>query len=163
MGFGKFAEFYIENKMARPISKAEALKLLDRAEESALVLCPTNSEEPAGVCCCCPCCCPVLRYSKMMPRPADRVLSYYQAKIDPELCSSCGQCIERCQMAAIKEGADSSEMIDGRCIGCGLCVSGCPTEAISLVEKTGMEAPPKLFIEGTLKKIEEERLSSRPK
>ena len=91
-----------------------------------------------------------------MPRPADRVHSYYQAKIDSELCSACGQCIERCQMAAIKEGEDSSEMIEGRCIGCGLCVSTCPTEAISMVAKSGMEAPPKGF-EDTLQKIEAER------
>jgi Na+-translocating ferredoxin:NAD+ oxidoreductase subunit B len=163
LGFGKFSEFYVENKMAKPISKAEALKLLDLAEESGLVLCPTNSEEPAGVCCCCPCCCPILKYSKLMPRPADMVLSYYEAKIDSELCSACGQCLERCQMAAIKEGADSSEIVDGRCIGCGLCVSVCPTEAISMVAKTGMEAPPRDFIQDTLKKIEAERLTSRPK
>jgi len=163
LGFGKFSEFYVENKMARPISKAEALRLLDQAEESALVLCPTNSQEPVGVCCCCPCCCPILKYSKLMPRPADVVLSYYQAKIDSELCSACGQCLERCQMGAIKEGTDSSEIVDGRCIGCGLCVSVCPTEAISMVAKTGMEAPPKDFVHDTLRKIEEERNTSRLK
>jgi len=163
LGFGNFAEFYIENKMARPISKAEALRILDLAEESALVLCPTNSQEPAGVCCCCPCCCPILRYSKLMPRPADVVLSYYQANIDSELCSACGQCADRCQMAAIKEGKNSSEVIDGRCIGCGLCVFVCPTEAISMVAKRDMEAPPKDFMQDTLKKIEAERRSSPPK
>jgi ferredoxin len=163
LGFGKFSEFYVENKMAKPISKAEALKLLDLAEESALVLCPTNSEEPAGVCCCCPCCCPILKYSKLMPRPADVVLSYYEAKIDSALCSACGQCLERCQMAAIKKGTDVSEIVDGRCIGCGLCVSGCPTEAISMVAKTGMEAPPKDFIPDTLNQIEAERLTFRQK
>jgi Fe-S-cluster-containing hydrogenase component 2 len=66
-------------------------------------------------------------------------------------------------MAAIKEGKDSSEVIDGRCIGCGLCVSVCPTEAISMVAKTDMEAPPKDFMQDTLKKIEAERRSSPPK
>ncbi len=163
LGFGKFAEFYVENKIARPISKAEALKILDRAEESALVLCPTNSEEPAGVCCCCPCCCPILKYAKLMPRPTDVVLSYYEARIDSALCSACGQCLERCQMAAIKEGADCSVIVEGRCIGCGLCVSVCPAEAISLVAKTGIEAPPKDFIQNTIKKIEAERLAARLK
>jgi Na+-translocating ferredoxin:NAD+ oxidoreductase subunit B len=163
LGFGKFSEFYVENKMAKRISKAEALRLLDLAEESALVLCPTNSEEPAGVCCCCPCCCPILKYSKLMPRPANVVLSYYEAKIDSALCSACGQCLERCQMAAIKKGTGFSEIVDGRCIGCGLCVSGCPTEAISLVAKTGMEAPPKDFIPDTLNRIEAERLTFRQK
>jgi Fe-S-cluster-containing hydrogenase component 2 len=59
-------------------------------------------------------------------------------------------------MAAIKEGADFSEIIEGRCIGCGLCVSSCPQEAISLVPKPGMEAPPESLSE-TLRKIEIER------
>jgi len=59
-------------------------------------------------------------------------------------------------MAAIKEGADFAEIIDGRCIGCGLCVSSCPQEAISLVPKPDMEAPPESLSEA-LRKIEIER------
>jgi ferredoxin len=157
LGFGEFAQFYIDNKWARAISRVEALGILDLAEQSALVLCPSNSQELKALCCCCPCCCPTLKYAKMTPRPADVVLSYYQARIDSELCSACGQCIERCQMAAIKEGEDSSEIIDGRCIGCGLCVSACPTEALSMVAKSEMGAPPKDFLQDTLRRIEVER------
>jgi electron transport complex protein RnfB len=157
LGFGDFAQFYIDNHWGRRISKAEALKLLDLAEESGLVLSPSNSQELAGICCCCPCCCPVLKYAKLMPRPADMVLSYYRAKISPKHCSTCGLCLERCQMAAIKKGADSYQIIDGRCIGCGLCVSACPTEAISMVTKSGMEPPPKDFLQDTLPRIRTER------
>ena len=94
--------------------------------------------------------------AKMMPWPADFVQSYYQAEIDPDLCSACGECIERCQMQAIKEGDDVSQIIDGRCIGCGLCASTCPEEAISLMAKADMEEPPKDFSE-TLRKIDIER------
>ena len=78
----------------------------------------------------------------MSPRPADLVHSYYEARIDSDLCTACGECIEKCQMDAIEEGDSISELVDGRCIGCGLCVSVCPAEAISLVPKPGMEAPP---------------------
>jgi ferredoxin len=156
LGFGDFAQYYIDNKMARAISTEEALAVLDHAEASGLVLSPSNTQELAAVCCCCPCCCPILKTSRMLPRPADIVQSYYQAQIDPDRCTACGQCIERCQMEAIKEGDDVSEMVDGRCIGCGLCVSTCPEEAISLVAKPNMEAPPKTFHD-TLKKIEIER------
>jgi electron transport complex protein RnfB len=157
LGFGDFAQFYIDNHWGRQISKAEALKLLDLAEESNLVLSPSNSQELTSICCCCSCCCPVLKYSKLMPRPADMVLSYYQAKIDSDLCSSCGLCQERCQMAAIKKGEDSYQIIDGRCIGCGLCVSTCPTEAISMGAKLGMEPPPIDFLCDTLQRIRTER------
>jgi len=39
---------------------------------------------------------------------------------------------------------------------CGLCVGTCPEEAISLLEKPGMEVPP-LDVNETLKKIGAER------
>ena len=156
LGFGDFGRFYIDNHWGREISKAEALKLLDLAEESALVLSPSNSQELSAICCCCPCCCPILKYAKLMPRPADMVVSYYQAEINPELCSTCGLCLERCQMAAIKKGEDSNQIIDGRCIGCGLCVSTCPTEAISMAVKLGMEPPPKDW-QDTLQRIRTQR------
>jgi len=142
IGFGDFAQFYIDNKMAKKISVDEALKVLDLAEASGLVVSPMNSQKLAAICCCCTCCCPNLKFAKLAPRPADLVTSYYQAAIDADLCTLCGECIERCQMNAIREGEQSSEVVDGRCIGCGLCVSVCPTDAISMVAKPGMGAPP---------------------
>ena len=163
LGFGDMAQFYIDNQWARAISKTEALEILDLAEKSALVLCPTNSQEVAGICCCCPCCCPNLKYARLMPRPADVVLSYYQAKIDPRLCSACGLCMERCQMAAIKEGQGFSEIAQERCIGCGLCLSVCPTQALSMVAKSGTESPPKDFFQDTLRRIQVERQAIRVK
>ena len=156
IGFGDFARFYLDNKMAREISVDEALKLLDLAEESALVLCPTNSQNIEAICCCCPCCCPGLKYTKMLPRPADFVLSYYQVKLDPDQCSNCALCADRCQMDAIQEVDGSWQIVDGRCIGCGLCVSSCPEYALSMVPKQGMEAPPTDFRE-TLSRIGAER------
>jgi Fe-S-cluster-containing hydrogenase component 2 len=60
-------------------------------------------------------------------------------------------------MAAIKKGEDSCQITDGRCIGCGLCVSVCPSEAISMGEKVGMEPPPKNFMQDTLQRIRTER------
>jgi ferredoxin len=156
LGFGAFGRFYIDNHMARAVTTDEALRVLDQAEEAGLVLNPSNTQKIEWICCCCTCCCPTLKFVKMMPRPADWVRAYYQAAIDADLCIACGECLERCQMAAIKENADVSEMIEGRCIGCGLCVSACPMEAISLQPKPGMEAPPASLSE-TLRKIESER------
>jgi electron transport complex protein RnfB len=156
IGFGDFARFYLDNNMARQISVDEALKLLDLAEESALVLCPTNSQNIEAICCCCPCCCPGLKYTKMLPRPADFVLSYYQAKLDPDQCSNCALCVDRCQMDAIQEVDGAWQIVDGRCIGCGLCVSSCPEYALSMVPKQGMEVPPTDFRE-TLSRIGDER------
>ena len=156
LGFGDFGRFFIDNHLARAISTDEALRMLDQAEQAGLVLNPSNTQKLEWICCCCTCCCPTLKFVKMMPRPVDWVISYYHAEIAGDLCTACGECLERCQVAAIKENADFSEIIEGRCIGCGLCVSACPVEAISLKPKPGMEAPPESLSE-TLRKIESER------
>lgn len=84
------------------------------------------------------------------------VTSYYEAKLDSEECTSCGLCVDRCQMDAIEEGDDAYGIVDGRCIGCGLCVAECPTDAISMVAKPGTEPPPATFDE-TLGRIGAER------
>lgn len=144
--FGFGASYYLENKMGRQISVEEAMKLLDIAEEKAMVLSPTNAQEIMGMCCCCKCCCGILRGLNRFERPADVVNSSYQAKIDAELCSACGTCIERCQIDAVIEGDDAMEIDKARCIGCGLCVSTCATEAISMIEKPAASTPPQNVI-----------------
>jgi ferredoxin len=156
MAFGDFAQYYQDNQMARPISRKEAMGIIDRAEKKGLVLSPSNTQELAALCCCCTCCCPALRFAKMMPRPADRIRSYYAAIIDPDRCLACGDCIERCPMDAIAESDEASQIIDGQCIGCGLCASTCPEAAITLIAKPGMEPPPENFPDA-LRRIENER------
>jgi len=145
LGFGDFAQYYLDNGMARRIGPDEALEILDRAEKNSLVLSPVNTRRLEAVCCCCPCCCPNLKYSKMHPRPADIMQTDYQAEIDPGLCTGCGDCVEKCQMDAIREAGGVSEIVDGRCIGCGLCVPVCPVEAITLVTRKDPAVPPADF------------------
>ena len=156
IGFGDFAQYYIDNGMGRQISVDEALAVLDTAEEAGLVACPTNSAKIEAICCCCSCCCPILRFASIAPRPADMVTSYYEAKLDSEECTSCGLCVDRCQMDAIEETDEAYEIVDGRCIGCGLCVAECPTDAISMEAKPGTQPPPATFDE-TLGRIGAER------
>jgi Pyruvate/2-oxoacid:ferredoxin oxidoreductase delta subunit len=154
--FGQFAQYVLDNDAGRQISTEEAMKLLDLAEESALVLEPSNTQELSWICCCCGCCCGGLRRMRMLENPADYVRSYYYAKVDAELCTACGTCLERCQMAAIKENSEAMEVDIARCIGCGLCVPTCPAEAISLVEKPGAITPPKDF-DDMLARLSKER------
>ena len=162
LGFGRFARFYIDNKLGRSITADEALKILDLAEQSGLVLSPMNAQELEGICCCCSCCCPTLKATQLVSKSKYVISSYYQAKIDPDLCLDCGLCIERCQVGAIKQGDGRSEIKDEKCIGCGLCITTCPQEAISLLARPGMEAPPKDFDE-TLLKIGAERHTTSPR
>ncbi len=157
--FGFAAQYYIDNGMGRQINVDEALKLLDLAEESALVLSPTNTQEIMAMCCCCGCCCGMLRLLKMYPRPADHINSSFQSRINPDLCSACGTCLERCQIEAIKEGEEVMEVDLARCIGCGLCVPACPEDAITLVEKPNVDTPPADIVEMMMRLAEERGVS----
>ncbi|HUW90941.1 MAG TPA: hypothetical protein VMV43_10570, partial [Candidatus Nanopelagicaceae bacterium] len=60
LSFRSGAKSFIEKGLAREISKEEALKFLEKAEEDGLVLQPGNSQRPMSICTCCGCCCGVL-------------------------------------------------------------------------------------------------------
>jgi formate hydrogenlyase subunit 6/NADH:ubiquinone oxidoreductase subunit I len=51
-------------------------------------------------------------------------------KIDPELCTACGACMEECPEDAIEEGEEFYTITD-KCIDCGSCAEVCPVDAIS--------------------------------
>ena len=140
--FGIGAQTMVDNGVARRIDLHEALRILDQAEEAALVLQPSNSRDITNICCCCSCCCGILRLLKMEKRPADHVQSPCHARVDPALCSSCGSCLERCQMDALVEKKEAMEVDLARCIGCGLCVATCPEGAIGMVARQGVRKPP---------------------
>ena len=136
MVFGSHADYYVENGMARFITKEEACKILDMCEEAGLVNQPANMLNPGGMCNCCGDCCGVLRGLKKLPNPGELVSNKYWAVVDEEECTACETCIGRCQMDAITIGDNDAAIVDtARCIGCGLCVTTCPMDAINFVEK----------------------------
>ena len=53
-----------------------------------------------------------------------------KAKVDKNLCISCGKCMEHCRFDAI---AEDFTINSNSCEGCGLCYEICPVKAISLV------------------------------
>jgi electron transport complex protein RnfB len=141
------------------LTQAEALGLLDKAEQVGLVHTVSNVMEGVGyVCNCCGCCCGILRGITAWGIENSVAYSNYYAVIDPTFCANCGNCIERCQVGAISEGDGVSVVDRSRCIGCGLCVTGCPNEVARLFRKPEAEIihPPKDFIEW-----EHERLHNR--
>jgi electron transport complex protein RnfB len=139
--FDMGADIYKRNNLGRLIGRDEALAILARAEEAALVLQPGNSQAPSNICCCCGCCCGVLRSIKRYPNPGALVASSYVASFSPDECSVCGNCIDRCQMDALRLEAGAIDFIQGRCIGCGLCVSTCPSGSLTLTRKPESEQP----------------------
>lgn len=63
----------------------------------------------------------------------------YGPIIDPELCISCGLCVDRCPMdvfqAAEKSGEQPIAKYPDECWYCGSCVMVCPTnpQAVTLI------------------------------
>ncbi|MGA2404235.1 MAG: 4Fe-4S binding protein [Syntrophobacteraceae bacterium] len=158
--FGIGAQYYEENGLGRPILQAEALSILNEAENQGLVLQPSNTQKVVNICMCCGCCCQILKNLKRLPNPARYAASNYFAVSDRELCTGCGTCIERCQMDAIEMNGDTAEIKSGQCIGCGLCVPTCPVGAMSLNLKPEKErsVPPSDRMEA-FKRLAENRVA----
>ncbi len=140
--FGDFARPVLAAGAGRKVSREEMLGFLERADEIGMVLQPQNTQDPNFICCCCGCCCGVLSTAKKLRRPAEFFDTNYYAEVDPELCTECGTCGDRCQMDAIRYTDGIATVDVWHCIGCGLCVSGCPDEAMKLSPKSDVRTPP---------------------
>jgi electron transport complex protein RnfB len=146
--FGVGADYYVENKLGRPIGHKEALAILKKVEKKGLVLQPSNAKEVVNICCCCGCCCGVLRNIKQMDNPAQYVPSGYMNSLDQETCNGCGVCVKRCPMDALLLVDKKAKLDPSRCIGCGVCVPTCPTKSFTLRKKPEPQLPylaPDLF------------------
>jgi len=145
--FGMGVDYNHRNGVGRVIDLKETLDIIKRADEAGLVLQPSNTKDALFICCCCGCCCQVLKSYKRNPKPVSMVSTSFIAAHNVETCSSCGVCVERCQMDALTLAADTITLDLDRCIGCGLCVSTCPTGSISLVRKAEQPAVPKDIVQ----------------
>jgi NAD-dependent dihydropyrimidine dehydrogenase PreA subunit len=139
--FDQGADYYVENGLGRYIEVDEALQILVRAEETGLVLQPSNSKHIANICCCCGCCCGIMLAFKRHPKPASLVSTPFRIAAEQDLCSGCGDCVIRCQMEALSMIEDVVATDLDRCIGCGLCVTTCPTDCLYLERKPIEEQP----------------------
>jgi ferredoxin len=141
LGFGMAVDYRNRNGVGREIDLAEALDILKYADKAGLVVQPANARDAMWMCLCCGCCCGVLRMYKRQAKPAAMAASPFFAAHKPENCKSCGICIDRCQMEALRFEEDVVRLDPDRCIGCGLCVSTCPADALSLTRKPESEQP----------------------
>jgi len=143
MQFGMGAQFVIDRKMGRQISKEEAMEVLNKAEEAGLVHATINRQDTDFLCNCCGCHCMILKTALAQPKPGLSLNSGFKPRHDRDLCTSCGTCIDRCPTQALAmNNEDKPELNLDRCIGCGVCATGCASDAISLVERAGILTPP---------------------
>jgi formate hydrogenlyase subunit 6/NADH:ubiquinone oxidoreductase subunit I len=143
LGFGDYAQLYIDEGWGREVSKEELLAIIEQNEADGLILQPSNTEELEYICSCCGCCCALLLGSKMSRTPVQYHASNYYAQVISELCTGCGACVDKCQMDAIVVTDEKSTINLDRCIGCGVCTVHCPASAITLFRKAETRIPPK--------------------
>lgn len=134
------------HKDFRALTKEEALGILAAAGEEGLVHSTGNSQKDVTyICNCCTCSCGILRSMAEFGHLNAVGRSDFLAVVDPDQCTGCEACVDRCQFKALEvhdDGICAVEKI--RCYGCGACISSCLTEALSLQLKpeTEREIPP---------------------
>lgn len=103
---GDTGDYLREQGLARKITYEEALEILRRAEDNGLVHQVTSIDGPDhvfGICNCCVCSCLGLNVSQYYGTP-NISRSNYVASVDPSKCVACGQCVDNCQVNAVKLG-----------------------------------------------------------
>lgn len=130
MAFDEFADFYIENGIAREIDTQEALEVMHKGAEEGLVAQVGTSQRGEVLCNCCKCCCAVLTCLRLFGGPAAKVCGNYYAVHDSSACTQCGTCVDRCPMEALSLTDEGIVVDRDRCIGCGVCAAGCPTGSL---------------------------------
>jgi ferredoxin len=137
--FGKSARHTVAQGFSRMVSKEEALQIMKEAEATGLVhkaFHPVSNETrpETSICNCCKDCCDTLNLWREGAFPLINS-TYYISIIDPELCSGCGTCVDRCPTDAINLNEHHIAQRDAAaCFGCGICARFCPEGAISLKE-----------------------------
>ena len=103
---GHAAEYYIRTGRGRKITREEAFEIIKKAEENGLVHQIPNTDgsgKTHAICNCCGCSCLSLRTAEMFLN-TDMVRSNYVAQIDKDKCVACGECVENCQVNALRLG-----------------------------------------------------------
>ncbi len=131
------ARYTLDRGTGKEITKAEALAILRKCEAEGLVHVTMNKMHVGHfICNCCDDCCQAL---PLVISEGLKICdpSRFVAEIEPEVCSSCETCLDRCYFNALEltetaGGSETMSVIGEKCMGCGLCQITCPEEAISM-------------------------------
>jgi Pyruvate/2-oxoacid:ferredoxin oxidoreductase delta subunit len=118
---------------AHPISKCEAMAILQEAISKKLVARPFRNDdftETDGICFCCQDCCGYF----LDPAETCNKGKYIEQTDIPQ-CINCGLCVDVCYFQARKITNTVMEINRDKCYGCGLCVDVCPTACIKMVQR----------------------------
>lgn len=139
LSFGEEAQYYIENNIARQITKEEATAILQRNVDLGMVVQHAYSKASEVICSCHGDCCDILAGYVSLGDDCSTInsmpqVSHYNLVVDTDACVSCGACVERCPLFAITM-TDEGPVVDAKCVRCGQCATVCPVEARKLTVK----------------------------
>jgi ferredoxin len=125
---------WIADGYSRPVTLAEALEVITLTNKHGLVHLSLYmpDHQVFALCSCCSCCCHDLQLLLSYGKDYLTVKSDYLAVDDPEQCSNCGICIDRCGFKARTFENERLVYDQDKCYGCGLCLTTCPENSISL-------------------------------
>ena len=138
------AEILSRNGIAEPISKSEAMQILEECKAAGLAQTADNVQRNVSYLCnCCGCCCGMMNAIRRYDIRNAIVSSNWMAEIDPELCKGCGRCAKACPVNAIEM---VSGEVNGRkrkwavrnaelCLGCGVCYGSCKHGALTMSKR----------------------------
>ena len=136
MQLDKAASYALDRGTGRALSKPEALELLRMCEEKGLVHCVINTRSLGYMICNCD-----RNSCSNWPGDKRRAKSFaaqsrFAAVVNPDRCSGCETCRDRCFFDAISmSGENDAAAVDSEiCMGCGLCAVACPEKAIFMKE-----------------------------
>jgi Na+-translocating ferredoxin:NAD+ oxidoreductase subunit B len=134
----------------RAITKEESLRILRMTEDAGLVHSSGNYRDGVEyICNCCTCCCGIMRGIADYGIMSAIARADFQIVLEPDTCTACGECIERCQFHALSLNGAALDIDLTRCMGCGLCVVACPEEGLHLERRPAGEValPPANLVE----------------
>ena len=136
--FGEGADYAIENKIgdAKRITKDECKEILEACNKAGLVQNVNNFvDDLQFICNCCSCCCGIVQQAKLLGPAQSGIVdaTNFFPSLDEDICTGCGECVEKCPVEAISLKDDVAFFDREGCLGCGFCATVCPVDSISMM------------------------------